>query len=280
MTSNRAGVRSAWVPPQRVELDGNDLVWVHETQGGMRVEPRRGLLEGFIALSDSSGDAILGFARRWGVLCLCSHGLPITHNPGDLSSPPFSALARGAAALTQGCRPVRSRLARPDGRSLATSREPLETWRDFAELARLTLDAALCLADSQPVNATLWHSLLGMSSGAAGDRDLLTFVVRAWLRTTDVRVGFEWDETPQPTFVAGSLLGAIALELAFSTSGEAAVRCASCGTPFFPARRPPKGRRSYCPTCRQEGAPARDAAREYWHRKGKYRRKRSSAPQP
>jgi hypothetical protein len=266
--------------PARVELDGNDLVWVEATSGGTRVEPGRGLLERFIELSDSSGEAILQYARRWGVLCLCSHGLPMTHNPGDLSSPPFSALARGAAALGQGCRPVRALHEGPDGRSSAMSREPLETWRDFAELARLTLDAALRLADSQSVNAAIWHSLLGMSEGAAGDADLLAFVLRAWLKITDVRVGFEWGEPPQPTFVASSLLGAIALELAFSVRGGAAVRCASCGTPFFPARRPPAGRRSYCPTCRQKGAPGRDAAREYWHRKGKYRRKRSNTPQP
>src|SRR5919198_6522733 len=37
----------------------------------------------FLDLADAPDDAILAFAREWGVLELCEqHGLPASHNPG------------------------------------------------------------------------------------------------------------------------------------------------------------------------------------------------------
>jgi hypothetical protein len=250
-------------------------VWVPPTGDEPRrwVRPTHALLEGFVDLTNASDDDIASFARDWGVLELCDHGLPRTHNPGDSSLPPFSLFAGAPQRARLGCKPSTYGAPGEEWRRAGPHHEPLAAWRRFARLARATLDAAGAVHEGRGLDRAIRDELLEPGMTRPEDAELLAIVVSGWLRVGDVRVAFEWSGRPQTTFQARSMLGGVAHAIALTVASSAVVTCSSCGAAYVPARRPPKGRRRYCPACREEGAPARDAARDYWHRKGKSRRR-------
>lgn len=59
----------------------DDQEWRRSTGAPRFRTPRQGMLEGFLKLAAASDDQILEFARRWGPLGICEHGLPHTHWP-------------------------------------------------------------------------------------------------------------------------------------------------------------------------------------------------------
>ena len=61
-----------------------------------------------------------------------------------------------------------------------------------------------------------------------------------------------------------SLFGALTVQLIAAATTRGFAICSSCGLPFVPgARQPAIGRRRYCIPCRKDGAPHRDAARDF-----------------
>lgn len=74
----------------------------------------------------------------------------------------------------------------------------------------------------------------------------------------------------QLSFFSGEAFQAIVLELvlAISNTNGLAV-CSACPRSYIPERQPMAGRRNYCPSCRADGIPVRDAAREYRKRKNR-----------
>lgn len=83
-------------------VDGERLQWRPGEPEARWVEPRPGLLEGFVALRDGSPAKILQYARRWGVLYLCEHDFPSGHpvidywpgSPIDAHACPFDENTR------------------------------------------------------------------------------------------------------------------------------------------------------------------------------------------
>src|SRR5579863_1850902 len=79
-----------------IELRDGSLIWgkgEDPVSGEMPGHARRsklGALDAFIRLAwpepsaKRDGDDVLAFARKWGVLELCAHGLPYTHLYGDI----------------------------------------------------------------------------------------------------------------------------------------------------------------------------------------------------
>src|SRR5438552_701854 len=64
--------------PSDIELEDGRLHW---GAGGARykhVSSR--MLDDFIDLHDADDSSILRFARKWGVIGVCRHGLPGSHN--------------------------------------------------------------------------------------------------------------------------------------------------------------------------------------------------------
>jgi len=55
-------------------------------------------------------------------------------------------------------------------------------------------------------------------------------------------------------------------ELPVDVSDDLAV-CSSCGMLYSPTRRPNPDRRNYCPKCKEDKVPQRDASRDYYDRK-------------
>src|ERR1700682_234453 len=72
------------VPSPRVEVAGDRLIVPGRAPDGdsdwKAVEAPDDLLRRFVALTGAKDEKILGFARRWGLLGLCEHGLPSEHN--------------------------------------------------------------------------------------------------------------------------------------------------------------------------------------------------------
>src|SRR2546425_2711252 len=72
-----------WIVPAYVKLDGKLLRWSWQKGKSLpgHVSPIETLLSKFVGSIDSP-QSVEQFARRWGVLGICKHGLPASHYPG------------------------------------------------------------------------------------------------------------------------------------------------------------------------------------------------------
>jgi hypothetical protein len=141
-----ATVPTEWLVPQQLSVDRARLCWRPTrpsagippvTYAYTKRAPGPGLLEQFVALGDATDDAILAYARQWGVLVICAHGLPASHS--------------------ERCRP----LALPR-RHAYIFWEPLASWRFFARQARRILDIAAHTHNGEVVKSPIASQLLTM----------------------------------------------------------------------------------------------------------------------
>ena len=88
--------------PQHMELTEDAVLWAGPFK---EVRPGPGLLENFLNLVDESDEEIFRYARRWGVLGICKHGVPASHNDY-----PF-----GVQHGVEGCWPLPAGDARTSG---------------------------------------------------------------------------------------------------------------------------------------------------------------------
>src|SRR5205809_197357 len=109
--------------PSRVALEGDRLVFRDVWDFGPRVQPGAPMLTEFVKLRDAPAERIRNYAARWGLLFICEHGLPITHNPPQASLTDDG----GWREEEGGCAPLG--FVETDG---AVIYEPLEAWRGFA----------------------------------------------------------------------------------------------------------------------------------------------------
>ena len=116
------------VVPALIELDGDRLVWSpsSSTEGPISRQPDKAMITRFIALARRKPAQVLRFARDYGVLGICHHGLPCSHN-----QPRPVRVVPGEPVIW--CQP----LGYPD-----QFWEPLEAWYHFAEEARGMLNRA------------------------------------------------------------------------------------------------------------------------------------------
>jgi len=249
-----------------------------------------------------SDEAIVEYARRWGVLEICDHGLPRTHSAG----------------LSMLCRPLRHDSMDNGGW------EPLAAWRFFRSQALGLLAISDRLRRGERIEREAWRPLFDEDGPRLahdrrvdyGDRvdppqvssplDLRTGRIGprppplSWVLPpdADVRPVWEYDlhvqrwaaglviqswlEVGRPEMFASwtgrgasistgarSLFGALAIKVALAASGSFSFSiCHECRALFLPIRRAKRGQRSYCDECRKDGVPERDAARAYRERRG------------
>jgi hypothetical protein len=242
--------------PDKTELENDCLVWNPSGKFSEKT-PDKDLIVQFsnLALTESLG--ILRFARKWGVLGICVHGLPASHN----SELPFTTQAE--------CPPCT-----PSGS------ESIELWRRFARIARAMLSIATQLHNVRRGNENDWLVLLqggaesNLPTDIATERRLLKDAVNLWLELGNVRPRLEWDFDVAIVLaypLSSSLFGVLATQLpSFVARSEGLLTCASCGrsgtlsqlgiTRF---RRPRAGNRFFCDDCRDEKAPQRFASKAY-----------------
>jgi hypothetical protein len=82
--------------------------------------PGPGMLTDFVALAEAEESRILAYAKRWGPLCICGHGLPCSHNRHE-------------------CAPLPADARHPERKVFW---EPLASWRHYATEARAILHLA------------------------------------------------------------------------------------------------------------------------------------------
>jgi len=255
-----------WSVPSDLRLDGDLLVW--SPGGGEVVTGRADMLESFACLPDQSDAHLLGFARRWGVLNICEHGLPASHFPRrflqwiDEEGAPSCDIAPGVS-------------------------EPVDAWRRYAGMAQaiLNIAARLVQAHPEPAPAEAWLPLTDFVPGqlvagvvggdiipevprrrlasASEQQRLLARVVQQWLLLGDVQVQFTYQDRPHFDLGNGNLFGAIGLQLALAVAKrEGLAICDECGRFFVPRRqnKPGTPRRCPRPACRERAA-KRDSAR-------------------
>lgn len=244
-----------------VRLDGDELVYPVGIEPAVE-EPPPDLLDRFVALAEAPDVGILVFARRFGVLQTCRHGLPYRHDPKCK------------------LRPVRH----PAAEHAFYYREPLAAWRRLAAQVRAVLRIATAVErdtlGSAGDWAVVWPETQGrddvLDEGRAewlatidGQRYSLVSVVSAFLWVGDVRPRLVCEcvkgRGTRVTFALGAnrVFGEVALRLAMTVSRvEGLAICANCKTPYTPKRRPKRGQRSFCPNCGKKAA-QRFASRDY-----------------
>lgn len=267
----------AWLVPDDISIDrdGDRLVW--SASGGHRiVRDGPGVLNDFVKLGTAPPERILRYAKRWGILMICEHGLPISHNLG----PSGLTFDQGVQGL--GCWPLKEPYD-PNG---PLTWEPLAVWRSLARQAEAILDVAAKLHIDQRPTDQEWDATRGIdvrdpnawyNEVVGGTAGTLASTIQDWLIVGNVRptVSFKaaagWSIAlgghlggasrgayGQPTFGTWGLFPAIALQLAFSVArAEGLSICSACGHAYTRRRRPKTGQRNYCPTCKENGAPWR-----------------------
>jgi hypothetical protein len=294
-TIERAGIQvqrsyplTWWYAPDHVALDGGDLVFDPRTIHKVSFEPE--LLSGFLALAYQAGDvsdegflaldyrtdvsdqAILRFAKKWGSLGLCAHGVASPH--GDWTV--ITDADIGPGGVPDECWP--------------TYRESAAIWRALASMFAATLEIAAALHNNERVSRSTVQAFHGwlpnkrqtpaMNKPGLQYRRLLTDRLNYWLsRWAGVHPIFQWEDTDSPTIEFGhswrtGCAPALVLQLTRTVALKPAIAtCSACGIAYTPQRHPKKNQRNYCARCRAEGIPVRDAVRSLRARKRKQTRR-------
>jgi transposase-like protein len=254
-----------WLRPDVVEVEGEWLRWEYSDKGrgfGAHIRMGPGLLAEFPKLADASPSAIRNYARRWGVLKICAHGLPCGHNP-----PPVVGMESG---LVTWCYP----LGWPD-----TCWEPLDRWRHFARQTRAMLNIAAYVHAGKPGRPEDWQTVYEDAKTDAWQhvhqggpfwerltceaaRARLGLLLDERLALGHVRPQLTWSGKTHEIVLKGSgLFGALTAQLLMVISRtDGLLICSGCGQAYDPKpRRPRAGTRHYCQTCRHHSIPQRDA---------------------
>ena len=263
--------------PREVKIVGDTLVWNAKDPRFKRT--RSGMLNDFIALCDDADNygsvesAIAGFALKWGVLGLCEHGLPCSHNQY-----PYG--------LNERVRPCLPRLVDgPPDRAEFQFWESLDQWVEWSRRARAIVRIGAQLNLGRRAKREDWLIAKGLADPSGGlflddaaanlkdlnaERKELAEELDGWISLGQVRPRIEWRRPWRFSLAAGSagpnLFGVLALFMITEIANASIAICSSCCHAYRPERRIDPKRRNYCPACRGptgRRAAVRDAQRDW-----------------
>ncbi len=243
------------------------------------IRPDDALLDGFLKLVNGSPEEILGYAQKYGVLQICEHGLPYTHNP-----PPVFYEGEELVSRCLGRQAERANYLW----------EPLESWGLFTRQMTGILNVAAQLHKQHPggledwraiyavpwqgeeVRLRLeWHERLNGTERLDFDVSRLQLVQNWLMDVGGVRPELSGQGVLE--FGAPGLFGNLVFQLVLAVSQtEGLAMCSECGMSYIPKRRPAHTRNNYCDACREKGVPQRYAARN-WYREHRAKPKRARA---
>ncbi len=225
----------------------------------------RGMLDEFLQLCGAGNEAILTYARTWGVLELCRHNLPSWHEfcpgirlrlPAPLPAPPQTGRPWPGDDPRQ-CLPL--------------GREPLATWRFFSGQAKALLNIANELQRGRLGEREDWAELL--REGASPVQSLgaqklcMQDVLEDWLNLGRVRLAID-GRTGGLTWTGADLFGELAVHIALAAGArDGQVFCVACGKAYEPKRRVIRRGFNYCPAAKCQREAAAQRARRYRERK-------------
>jgi hypothetical protein len=236
-----------------IRLEGEEIRWNPQNTAFTTVDLDKELVRDFSGLALVEAESVLEFAQRWGVLGLCKHGFPATHN-----SPSIFGIGRSASVS---CRP--------------TGSESVEVWRRWARISRAMISIASSIQKGEIGGREDWQ-VLGVSPASQPDEitsaeSLIERYANVWLDLGGIRprVKFRPARIHISFLSNGGLFGALAIQLMQSVIGtHGPLVCSACGKIYDPAsydRRPRAGERNYCSGCGKEAA-KRDALRDFRRR--------------
>lgn len=264
-----------WVP-QEVEVVGDDLIWAPSGEQFKSPGFRFGMLDEFRSLHTAESADLAAYARKWGVLGLCEHGLPWQH-----LSTIFSVQygVKGCELRPASCRPGSWFL------------DSIAAWRRLS----LAADAVLRLAAMIEGGAAFqsdecWKRLLTAGPTTKGGipewpsrstnakrraYELLAQEIETWLAVGKTVPRCSWkpprkgrDDGTRFRMTLGSrswpnLFPVLALKLMLAVSTEGGFAfCSTCPRSYVPERRPSGTRNNYCPACREDGTMWRSLKRQ------------------
>lgn len=257
MVDAKGGIgASAWLDsaevqvPRYLRLDDEFLAWSWQVPRTADVGPRRrstkGMLDAFLSINDAKG--ILRFARRYGVIDLCEHGVPAWHM-GE-------------------CYLLGEHVKPPPDFDTRLRREPISRWLHYVRDARALLLVSAALRQGRTPSEEQWygvsddHEPLGdplptyKGGNLLGDRLELVVQVETWLKHGGVRLSFQWNRPSMGLSLKSvGTFGRLATQLLTAISGSQGVPvCSECGHPYVAKRKPQAGRRNYCRDCGERAA--------------------------
>jgi hypothetical protein len=250
-----ADATAPWSVPGIVHVGDGVLRW---KRGGVEHPPHQvhvgpKLLEDFVRLPAADDRAIEAYFRKWGPLYICEHYRPASH--------PHTPRATPQHGWWWGCN-----LLETVG---GFYWEPLDVWREYAEIARAMLTIAADLYNGGSGEVNDWRVVLGDETGPLESpqrgRFYLSCVVNGWIGSAGVRPSLCWSEKNTMIMLGnrGSLFAALATQLLLVIGRRRGLaRCSSCGRFYTPRRRPAANRRRYCDECGPRAA-VRDASADY-----------------
>jgi len=250
-----------WAVPTAIALDASSdhLVWHWDGAPDRWIGPGPMMLERFVGLSDATPERILAYARTWGVLGICEHGLPSSHNPGreynDVSMANRIGCDGGIGH------------AIADGRWVF--REPIDAWHRFAGEARtIALMAAALRGYGLGPNPSPQRRLtMTLDLRRALNRWLEIGAAKPSIVLHPDWVAIDPEYSLVPTIGAAGLFGALALRLSLAATGaDGLAPCASCGEWFTPTFAPREGQRQWCSEKRCQKAKRAAASRAHRER--------------
>lgn len=223
-----------------------DIDGTQDYSSDYEVEYQPGTLEPFLRLAEGSLDDILAFANRYGILGLCKHSMPWTHN-------------------IQGWDPFGSDV--PICGTPLSGAERVDAWIGHSAQFRniIRISAALHRGHLPPRDVVLSRRSEADSTRATWDD--VKFLVNRNLHRANIRPSISYDP-PSLVFSSHTLYGHLAMELALMTMKvDGLYICSGCANPYVPEHKPRTGTRSYCATCRKTKVPEKLAMRRYRARK-------------
>lgn len=294
----RARRMHRWAPTE-IEVVGDELRYVIEPS---RARQSEGVLEAFVGISDGSDAA--SFAKRFGVLHLCRHGLPETHRQpydvwaagwelmrdrteGPVSADnvwPFVRLDRSYCISnerlwcrdcdiewdeTTGCPQCGT-----DSRQLRGS-ESVAAWLELSGQARASLAVGSALsAGDEPkrddlVRIRRRHHQVSERPSTKDAQAIFQGHLEEWLHIGGIGFSLDWNDDGPSAVLSRPTFGMIALEIMSAVVGTSQPDiCDSCGQVYFPERKPYANRpNTYCQPCRTTGKADRVRQQRYRDRK-------------
>ncbi|MEW6143366.1 MAG: hypothetical protein AB1597_09500 [Chloroflexota bacterium] len=224
--------------PQHIYLIGDSLYYRNDVDYSPERVDDTGALDAFVRIK--TDDDILRFARRYGPLGLCKHGLPPMHRgswyrdviqDGELVEvirmdewePRLGGSERGW------CPPV--------------SPEPIKKWLEYSSLALSYLTLAASFKRDKV-------ELKGIGKFFLRDG------INEWLGDAGIKLELTWDsQEPTLTLTGGGIFGALGVQLLTAVTANTLAVCSGCGKPYLRGVRKPKpGQRNFCSNCRSRVA--------------------------
>jgi len=255
MTMDNGDLGAPWFPvdrivvPAHLALDGDRLRWdwyspdapLPPKPGDHPVEIHpEGLLDSFLGIH--TADEVLGFAKRFGALMICEHGLPASHNRGG------GLIA--STASPGGCQPS----GWPHDMW-----EPVSVWLHFAARARALIGIAAALHQGKPGALDDWAAIYAqpkpeyLSENLPPAKYHFRLAVQSWIDIGGINLSFRWDQAAaEPDLaVGGGTFAILTFQLVSAiTRRQGVAICSNCQKPYLrEGRKPQVGRRNFCPDC-------------------------------